>query len=271
MAFAVLVTAASLCFAVGTARAQDVKSYTRATFDQWLARYKDAKPDFKVGDVLTAKDMDKIRPFVFPGYAYFFNFPQFKMKIAAPVDHTPRKDYMACTEKYQSQVRLLPDHTMANYVCGQPFPNSEITTSDPDAGWKATWDFEYRWQNFGLLTIAPATWDRFGGTHEIPAWEVPPSDWLSNSGITNLNYTLPSAEQMKMIYGGGGTFQRTLSAFYKRLYYKHLAMLENHTLPAPGASQFEFKEFTGFYSPFDIRGTAFIIYRYADPHREDDA
>ena len=38
----------------------------------------------------------------------------------------------------------------------------------------------------------------------------------------------------------------------------------------PGAANFEFKEFTGFYSPFDIRGTAFIIYRYAKPHREDD-
>ena len=36
------------------------------------------------------------------------------------------------------------------------------------------------------------------------------------------------------------------------------------------AAQFEFKEFTGFYSPFDIRGTAFIIYRYNDAHREDD-
>ena len=40
---------------------------------------------------------------------------------------------------------------------------------------------------------------------------------------------------MKMIYGGGGSFQRTLSAFYKRLYYTHLAMLESHTLPTPGA------------------------------------
>ena len=75
---------------------------------------------------------------------------------------------------------------------------------------------------------------------------------------------------MKLIYGGGGNFQRTLDAFYRKVFYTHLAMLENHTLPVPGAANFEFKEFTGFYSPFDIRGTAFIIYRYADPHREDD-
>ncbi len=223
MALAVLVTAAGLCFGGGTARAQDVKSYTRATFDEWLAKYKDAKPDFKVGDVLTAKDIERMRPFVFPGYVEQFNFPEFKATIAAPVDHTPRKDYMACTEKYQSQVRLQPDHTMANYVCGQPFPNSALTTSDPDAGWKAAWNYEYRWQNFGLFTIPPATWDRFGGSHDIPKWEDPPSDWLSNVGLPNLNYTVPSSDEMKMIYGGGGSFQRTLSAFYKRLYYTHLA------------------------------------------------
>src|SRR5271169_2479839 len=68
MALAVLVTAAGLCFGAGSARAQDVKSYTRATFDEWLAKYKDAKPDFKVGDVLTAKDIERMRQFVFPGY-----------------------------------------------------------------------------------------------------------------------------------------------------------------------------------------------------------
>ena len=55
LALAVLVTAAGLCLGGGTAKAQDVKSYTRATFDQWLTEYKDAKPDFKVGDVLTSK------------------------------------------------------------------------------------------------------------------------------------------------------------------------------------------------------------------------
>ena len=55
-----------------------------------------------------------MRPFIFPGYVEQLNFPEFKAPIAAPVDHTPRQDYMACTEKYQSQVKLLPDHTVGN-------------------------------------------------------------------------------------------------------------------------------------------------------------
>src|SRR5690242_5272922 len=137
VALAGLLVIAGALLCVRPAMAQDVKSYTRATFDQWLAKYKDAKPDFKVGDVLTAKDIERMRPFIFPGYLEQLNFPEFKAPIAAPVDHTPRQDYMACTEKYQAQVRLLPDHTLANYVCGQPFPNDSIKENDPDGGWKA--------------------------------------------------------------------------------------------------------------------------------------
>src|SRR6202158_2419047 len=134
-----LVVAAALLY-VRPAMAQDVKSYTRATFDQWLAKYKDAKPDFKVGEVLTAKELGRVRPFIFPGDLEQLNFPEFKMTIAAPVDHTPRKDYMSCTEKYQSQVRLLPDKTMANYVCGQPFPirPSPRVTRIPDGRLRGT-------------------------------------------------------------------------------------------------------------------------------------
>ncbi len=272
MTLAGLIVIAGALLCVRPAMAQDVKSYTRATFDQWLAKYKDAKPDFKVGDVLTAKDLERMRPFIFPGYLEQLNFPEFKATIAAPVDHTPRQDYMTCTEKYQSQVKLLPNHTVANWVCGQPFPNSSITEGDPDSGWKAVWNYEARWQNFGFSCYAPATWDRFGGTHDIPQWELPPSDWTANAGWTEsgVRPAIPSPEVMKLIYGGGGNFQRTLDAFYRKVFYTRLAMLENHTLPVPGAAQFEFKEFTGFYSPFDIRGTAFIIYRYADPFREDD-
>ncbi len=264
-----------ICLPAGSAKAVEgtdaVKNYTIQTFLDWLHKYQDAKPDFKPGDVLTAKDLDtKIKPFMWPGYLEYLNFPEFRMKIGAPVNHTPRQDYVNCTEKYQSQVRLNPDHTLANYVCGQPFPNSALNVNDPDAGWKAAWNFEYRWQNYGLFTIPPVTLMRFGGTHDIPTWTDPPSDWMDESGLKGLNYSVPSADEMKRIYGGGGSFERTLSAFYRRVYFTHLAQLESHTAPVPDAKLFEYKEFTGFYTPFDIRGTAFIVYHYEDAHREDD-
>ena len=82
---AVLAIMAGIFFRAAPVHAQDVKTYTRATFDQWLAKYKDTKPDFKVGDVLTAKDLERIRPFIYPGYLEQLNFPEFRMPIAATV------------------------------------------------------------------------------------------------------------------------------------------------------------------------------------------
>src|SRR5262249_51731718 len=118
---AVAVAAVGLTFLLcgSLAYAQRVqKVYTRADYTDWLNKYANAKPDFKVVDVLTAKDLERMRPFVVPGYLDYLNFPEFKMRIAAPIDHTPRGPYMDCTEKYQPQVRLKADGSMENYRCG---------------------------------------------------------------------------------------------------------------------------------------------------------
>src|SRR5438128_1791695 len=71
-----------LCFALalcagkaGTASAADPATYTVATFQTWLTQYANAKPDFKAGDVLIAKDIERMRPFVPPGYLEQLNFP----------------------------------------------------------------------------------------------------------------------------------------------------------------------------------------------------
>ncbi len=42
-------------------------------------------------------------------------------------------------------------------------------------------------------------------------------------------------------------------------------------LPVPGAKEFFWKEFEGFFEPYDVRGQVFITYRYNDPYRSDDA
>src|SRR5271154_4842052 len=163
---------------LGRANAQDVKTYTRATFDDWFQKYKDAKADFKPGDVLTAKDTERMRPFIPPGYLEQLSFPEFQAKIIPAADHRPRKDYVECSEKYQNQTKLNADGSMSNYVCGQPFPNSDLKVGDPQSGVKAAWNFEFRGQIFAFFCVPPATWDRFGGSHTIPTWEPPPLDWL---------------------------------------------------------------------------------------------
>ena len=74
-------------------------------------------------------------------------------------------------------------------------------------------------------------------------------------------------------FGGGGTFVKTLSSFYQRTYYSHLAQraAEGGVLPVPDAKEYFWKEFEGFFEPYDVRGQVFITYRYNDPYRSDDA
>jgi Protein of unknown function (DUF1329) len=262
---------ALVTWSAATAAAQGTLP-TRQTVEQWLTQNANAKPDFKPGDVLTVKDLERIRPFIVPGYFDQLNFPQLKMEIVAARSHMPRKDYADCTEKYQGQVRLKSDGTIDNYVCGQPFSDASLVPGDPQSGFKVVWNFEYRWQNYGPFDLNfMFIFDSFGGNHEGAAPNViesPPGIW---SGGTNFKSKMPT--DAAKFFGGGGSFGKTLSSFYQRAYYSHLAprAAEGGVLPVPGAKEFFWKEFEGFFEPYDVRGQVFITYRYNDPYRSDDA
>lgn len=252
--------------------AEPGEALTRAAFDRWLERYRDAKPEFKPGDVLGVAELEKIRRFLPPGYFEELNFPELRMPIIAARDHTPRRDFLACTEKHQRQVKLKSDGTLEGYVCGQPFANAELKPEDPLAGGKAAWNFDCRWQNYGLAAIGfMFVFDEFGGRHDdaIPvAAEMPPRDWM-----LGLDYRSSLPKDLSQNFGGGGRFTRTISGFYRRVYFSHLAQREGNggTLNVTDANRFFWKEFLGFLSPFDMRGRALIDYRYADPSRPVDA
>ena len=267
--------AIALCCSTGPSRANDMnsrpeKDYTVQTYIDWMSKYANAKPDFKPGDVLTAKDIERMRPFVPPGYLEQLNFPEFKARIVKALPHTPRQDYVNCTEKYSAQTRLSRDGALLNYVCGQPFPTDSISTSDPMSGYKVAWNYEWKWQNFGLIVMDHVwAWVRNGGTHLGTApqnAESPPIEWIQGVKVTT-----PFPTGIDKLYGGGGTYERTLSGFYQKTIFSHLAQLNGGALPAPGSKDFQHKEITIFFNPFDIRGTAFIVYRYLDPRRADDS
>jgi len=256
--------------------AQDTPSnvlrYDRATFDNWLIKNSAAKPEFKPNEVLTAKDAARIRPFVPPGMYEKLQFPQMRLEIIATRSHRPRNDFMECTEKYQAQSKLNSDGTLANNVCGQPFANSALSTADPWSGIKAQWNFDSRWQNYGQMGMNFLfIYDKFGGSHknEAPlAIEGPPPGWTSGLELKGSLPTDVSAD-----YGGGGDFERIISSFYQRTYFSHLPQrqAQRGLLDVPDAKNFSWKEFDGFFAPFDVRGQVFITYRYADSNRADDA
>src|SRR5258708_12335210 len=105
--------AASLWSGVASAQTPQ-KVYTRADYTDWLNKYANAKPDFKVGDVLTAKDIERMRPFVIPGYLDYLKFPDFRMRIVAPIDHTPIAKFQDGTDKNPPRFSLNPPAPLAN-------------------------------------------------------------------------------------------------------------------------------------------------------------
>lgn len=245
----------------------------RGTILEWFDKNKDAKPEFKPGDVLTHADLEeKVRPFVFPPYfGLLQRWKDIKMEVVESRRLIPHKDYLACTEKYQRQVRLAEDGSLENYVCGEPFPTAELDPKDPLSGLKAAWNQEKRYYYRGLFILTGhANWVRPGKSHVIPEPEMPPAGWAGGEiEIKPGDWPVDTAK----IYGGGGTFQRRMGFFYHKAYYSFLPMFpeNNYMLPgSPEAGEVFFKEFTGFFSPFDVRGTAFIVKRYTDPRHTDD-
>lgn len=194
----------------GVATAQNLP--TRADYTAWLAKYAQAAPSFKPGEVLTRKDLERISPFVPPGYLEQLDFPDVRMEIGAPQDHTPRIDFMECTEKFSSQVRLGPAGDLQNYICGQPFLGDAMVPSDPLAGIETAWNFEYRWQNFGFAAYSvPWIWVNFGGSHSPVEIEKPPVNW----NTTGFNASLPTTAETATLFAGGGTFQRMLQSTFQ--------------------------------------------------------
>ena len=63
LAMSVVVLTVSVA-AASYARAAEPSTFTVETFENWLKQYADAKPSFKTGDVLTSKDLERMRPFM---------------------------------------------------------------------------------------------------------------------------------------------------------------------------------------------------------------
>lgn len=277
-----LVFVLALCpRAAGTVFAADPATYTVATYQNWLQQYADAKPDFKAGDVLTAKDLERMRPFVPPGYLEQLNFPNFKAGIIDVIPHTPASTYLRCTEQYASQVKIRADGAIMNYTCGQPFPNEGLSPSDPMAGFKAAWNYTYRYLYFGFYDLSVDTaLIRLGfsigsGATNFVGAASPPPHYVAD--LPAWKTPFPNAAEVTHDYGGAEYIERYLTLFYARVPFTHLADLDGKAQPLAGADKIEQENLTYFTTPFDIRGTAFIIWRYledadkGDPYRADDA
>jgi hypothetical protein len=147
------------------------------------------------------------------------------------------------TVKYACQATLDDRGVLRNYTAGQPFPYSEwakqatnhacdLSESDPQFALKLAWNVNYRWQ---------------GGTgHNLPHW-----------GFSNMR-------------NSGKETWRISEGEYRRTYFSHRADLLPATHQLEPGTPVEWAEFFDVKTPFDLRGTMFLLYRYTQEGREDD-
>ncbi|MFT4560298.1 MAG: hypothetical protein ACI9BW_000032 [Gammaproteobacteria bacterium] len=233
-------------------------AYTRDDHLAWLKENQAATPQFAAGDTITYDNADLIRPFIPKEQQDSLIFEGMEMKIVAPTDLTPRADYLEATKKFAGQAGLAADGALENYTAGRPFDPEKFVAGSAEDGWRAIWNYMFRWQHAGVsVADVQWVWVRPGGTHE------------NHEAVT------ADGGKFKDNYLGGGGFERLLRGPYQRVLMSHRS-----DLPASDykfnegkgfAKNTNFREYTGFVSPFDIAGTAFLILRYDDPRKADDS
>lgn len=227
---------------------QDV---TRAEVGAWLEASREATPDFAPGDVITPAELERVRPFVAPGYLEELNFPEFRMEIAETGDYAPHPLYREATLQHAGQTRLGEDGALIDYVAGQPFPNEALDAAAPDrAGLMAAWNLNHRWQHYGQHVLTAHTLflqerDGQGGTDFS---EFPPQ-----------------------MVSGGAAMERSVSVGWRRTYMSHLPQLadSDYRFSFATAEGATYKEITEYYAPFELRGQKLMVERSTDPHEDD--
>ena len=248
---AVMITAAAtLPFAAS--------AFSEADYLAWFKENQTAQPQFVDGDVITFAKADLVRPFIPKEFQNEWIFDGMEMTIKDAGDLSQSKVYLDATEKNKDTAKIAADGAIENYKAGRPFDPAKFTPGSKEDGWKMVWNWNYRWQNDGLsVGEVHWVWVRRGGEHSK-------HEIMSVDGGRYAKYFL-----------GGGSFERVLAGPYKRFLMSHNVKYESTGYRVNNGEGFakdtEFREYTGFTSPFDIAGTAFLILRYDDPRKADDS
>jgi hypothetical protein len=203
-----------------------------------------ARADVEPGDVITAANRKKVRELM-PEEFYTYgveNFPDLEMHIVEPEAFPVHPKYVEATVKYACQARLDAGGRLVNYTAGQPFPYSEwakeatghacdLTPDDREFALKLAWNVNHRWQG--------------GSGFNIPHW-----------GFANMR-------------NAGRETWRVSQGEYRRTYFSGRADLLPETTELEPGTRVEWAEYFDVKTPFDLRGTMFLLYRYRDGSEDD--
>jgi len=147
------------------------------------------------------------------------------------------------------------------------FCDSELKVNDPTSAIKAAWN--YNWNGCIRYRGLRDTMDlgRFDGapSHSVPTLTAPESNFVSIVPPPAGSY-----RRSAPYYAGGWNVSAHTVDKLSAYAVQPLATLDGggYLFKVPKHSV---QRADGIYSPFDIRSTAFVIYRYNDPFRSDDA
>jgi len=203
-----------------------------------------AAADVKPGDVITAANKESVRDLL-PGEFYSFaveSFPALEMHIVETESYPAHPKYVEATAQFACQASIDAGGRLVNYKAGQPFPYSEwakeasghrcdLTPDDPQFALKLAWNVNQRWQG--------------GSGFNIPHW-----------GFGNMR-------------NEGRETWRISQGEYRRTYFSGRADLLPASTELEAGTNVEWAEYFDVKSPFDLRGTMFLLYRYRDG-KEDD-
>jgi len=194
-----------------------------------------ARADVKVGDVITAANVDQAKDLISPGLEWCVKHG-WPIKIGETKHIEWSKAYKDATEKFSGQVKLAPDGlTLQNFVAGQPFP--VLDANDPQIATKIMWNYEYK----------PAATD-----------DVDLRNFDADTGT---------------IYGGSTpmSVERHFLLDHFRV-LRYIGRLYNDPKPDWKTSEgYQTKSsLHPIIEPFDLKGVGGLSFRYIDPAKQDD-
>lgn len=192
----------------------------------------------KPGDRITKANLDNATSLVSPGVRWCIANGM-ELEIV-PYRHVPvPRNYQEATEKYSSQVRLAPNHTLTNFVAGKPFP--VIDVDDPTAAVKVMHNFQHSHYYTDSLDLHLADAD---------------TGALSIDADNKRRYTVERhfvPEWLRSLRFNG-----------------RLASAPNYTLEPNGDKTWQKAGLYPLIEPFDLKGVGGVAFRYLDPGRQDD-
>ncbi len=156
-------------------------------------------PTFQEGDVVGYDTVDKLKPFLPPEFwanRDFFFYEGMRLEIGPTQrDYTPPAEYQAATAANKGKSKLGPESSLTGYVAGRPFDEKIDCKSDPQAGEKIIWNFDWRWQGDGSQAhFYYSYWDR---GEELPLYYEGTSKTIKLTGRVEEEYGPQAADMFR--------------------------------------------------------------------------